>query len=87
MSEDLTVGQKFIVFSFLSAAAVVGVYAWWTHEPEPEDYCANLREVFAEKVEAQDIEGAIDAPASIVVVDTPDAEDGLPCDISLEAVR
>jgi hypothetical protein len=74
------------------SGAVIGLvgwlaYAWWTAEPEPRDYCADLRSMFAEKVEAEDLKQALDRPAQLVVVDTPDAEDGLPCDVILVGVE
>ena len=72
-----------------AALGLVGglLYAWLTAEPEPRDYCDDLRSMFAEKVEAGDFKKVLDRPAQLIVIDTPDADDGLPCDVVLVGVE
>ena len=83
--EKLTLGQKILVRAAGTAFAVGAALLWWNHEPPPKDPCQDLRDYFAQAHDDQKIENALGQPARIVVIDAPNAENGIPCALELVA--
>lgn len=83
--EELTLGQRILVGSTASAILAGAAIWWWNYEPPPKDPCQDLRDYFAQAHDDQKIENALGQPARVVVIDTPNAEGGIPCALELLA--
>ena len=84
--------EKRSIFGEIATSAVVigggafAAYLWLTHEPPPKDPCKELREYFAQVHDADEIRTALGQSAKVKVVETPNAENGLPCGVVLEPI-